>query len=362
MKAWLAKAIARIAESWFSILLALAPTPVFALGAVLIHFKTNIAYRLLQSEAAMRVLRYVRPCLLAASVLIIAIALFWLRKTKPHLGKKPFALLFLAPVALFVIYVSWAPTLLIVLAMGGLLFISQLPLMRDVTAAYRRKSRLFNFLLTMQGISLFLFLIFGIVLWVQVRDRAYRNAQWIEIREKGLYGEFDDIRMLAQSPRIEYALIRDPKMRFEKIESHRFGSGEDAYSVTYAMLSNGDPESVDPANWPLWYYCGSGGCYDKPPLLVNVDLCPNPKDCTDDFAWVIRRVRFRIQNSDTTPPYPPNLRLLSPAGDLALTEQQWQRNIRFAVKFTVYFQLAYFLFHALLAILNRLLKQPAGRS
>lgn len=361
MKSRLAKIIAGIAESWFSILFALMPAPVIALGAVLLHLKTDIAYRWLQTEPAMHALRYVRIGLFAVILLAIVITVTLLRKKKPHLRKKPFALYFLVPCAGFVIYVSWAPTLLISLFALGLMTLLQLPLMRDIAAAYKRKRGGFQFLLTLQGIALFLLLIFAIVLWVQVRDRAYRNAQWLEIKSKGLYAEFDDVADLARHPRIEVALIKDPEMRFHKVQSHRFGSGEDAYNVTYAMLGNNDSESSDPARWPLWYYCGGGGCYDKVPLLVNVDLCPDPKDCHADFAWILRRVRYRIQNSDTTPPYPPTLRLLSPAGDLALSEGEWRANIIFAARMILYMQIAYFFFHALLATLNRLLEKPAGR-
>jgi hypothetical protein len=362
VKSRLKEILAGIGESWFSIFLALAPAPAIFLGAVLIHFKTDIAYRWLQSESAAHVLRYVRSGLFLATVIGITITVLVLRKTKPALRKKVFVLYFLVPVAGFLIYVSWAPTMLICLFALAVLTLTQLPLLRDVISAYQRKRGGFKLLLTLQGTVLFLLLVFGIVLWVQVRDRAYRNAQWIEIKSKGLYGEFSDLRALAQNPHVEYALITDPALRFHKVESHRFGSGEDAYTVTYAMLSNDDAESLDPAQWPLWYYCGSGGCYDKTPLLVSVDLCPNPKDCGDDFAWVIRRVRFRIQNSDTTPPYPPTLRLLSPAGDLTLTDHEWRSNIQFTLRIFLYFQISYFIFHALLATVNRLLKKPAGRS
>ncbi len=310
----------------------------------------------------MRALRYVRPGLFLATLIGITIAVLVLRKTRPAWRRKAFALYFFVPIAAFLTYVSWAPTLLICLFAFALLTLFQLPLMRDVISAYQRKRGVFKLLLTLQGTALFLLLVFGIILWVEVRDRAYRNAQWLEIKSKGLYGEFSDLGALAQNPRIEYVLITDPALRFNNAQSHRFGSGEDAYTVTYAMLGNDDAESSDPARWPLWYYCGSGSCYDKTPLLVSVDLCPDPKDCSEDFAWVIRRVRFRIQNSDTTPPYPPTLRLLSPAGDLALSDHQRLSNIRFTVRIFLYFQMAYFIFHALLATVNRLLKKPVGRS
>lgn len=350
--------VSRCADSWFSVLFALMPAPLIALGAVLIHFKTDIAYRLLQSEAAIQGIRYFRIGLFAACVLAITAAVIILRKKKPELGRKPFTLFLLAPFAGLLTYLSWTPTLLISLVIAALLVLSQWPLLRDIVSAYQRRQGGFRFLLYFQAATATGLFIFGVMLWILVRDSAYNNAQWIEIKQKGIYGEFADLDELVENPRIEYALITDPALRFHNIQTHRFGSGEDAYTVTYAMLGNGAADSSDPAHWPLWYYCGSGSCYDKAPLLVNVDHCPDPKDCSEDFAWIIRRVRFRVQNSDTTPPYPPTLRLLSPASDLKLTESQWRGNIRFAANVLGVLQLCYFFLHTMLAALNRLLKKP----
>jgi hypothetical protein len=339
-----------------AVLFAMAPTAMFLAGAALMYWKTNLIYSNLPLAHELRHTHYAH--LFALGILTAATVIFVVAKWA---NKKYRALLVLIPVYVFALYSGIFTTTLMIIAAGVLLWVFVAGAFGGLLTDARLKSytnKFDRFVLHCMWISLMPALVFGFLLNVTANYWPRARLQWQEIRAKGLIADLKDVSRVTELPRIEQALLTQPlKINYQKTYKHR--SGDDAYHVTYALVTTGTRSDLKPAEWPIWYYCGATNCNIPKTQVVDIGRCYPIKECEYEFRR--HMTTFMKLHGKTVNDVPKGLVLLSKNKDLSKSEDDWYESAVFRTKGLLLFSAFYF-FLQLLTIPVRLRIRRAGEN
>lgn len=336
------------------ILMSLLVAPLLVGGAVVFYYKTAAIYSGYAQGIPWHGRLWVQGLMLGVAVVILTAMVFYFRKKQPRLGNQVLTLYILLPFIAWIIFKGWLTTALLLGLLGAALALTQYP----VFAALVLPQGAGDDLRTsasgwggMQALLLAGLVGAGLVLCDTARDWAAAEAKLREISAKGLYGEFSDLRILREKPHLEYAGLRVRGLRYTNERGKRISSGDDAYMVFYAQVSDENPASADLFTWPLWMDCESDHCQRSGSFVVAIDRCDDANGCAADFRRFLDAVAAEQRAGRTI--HPPGLRLMTVDAELSRSEGEWRTMVRLRIWVLAVLQLMYTLFHIRLFFLLR---------
>jgi len=144
----------------------------------------------------------------------------------------------------------------------------------------------FKKLATARNFSGLLLVAVSIFLWHTAYDWASKSVQQREIRAKGLYAELNSVRDLIDSDRTEYVRFTGPAPATHFATSQRFGSGDDSYWMTYALLAEEQLKKIYLPRWPVWVLCEDKACRTDEDTIFRVHRCRVEKECSPELLSV----------------------------------------------------------------------------
>lgn len=268
------------------------------------------------------------PAAIAALGIVLLINLMVRLKRKYPDGADDISAIFkygLIPFGGIFLFVNWISTLLITLAVV-IIAMSIKAMLRPLVTKAGKKTDSLAVTLIFVYLCALLIIFFAYVggLWITANKWGYTVRNVVDMRQNKILRDFDDLEALGGNNRVEYAKITNPDLALQMKQTKKFGMGESAYRLTYALLFDQKNPPTDPSTRRFWYFCDNGDCELKNPLYVTIDRC-NEGTCPEDFFKVLGYILEK--HPGERPRAHPSPMLLSPAPELGFTSEMWRDKI-----------------------------------
>ncbi|WP_041948331.1 hypothetical protein [Turneriella parva] len=329
----------------------------FFAGAALLHYySTAFLYAVITNEASAELAHRVRWTIFAVASGAFTLFVLWWRFFGRDRHNKVLNFLFLIPVIALLVFSNWGITILLYASLIVTLYLTQMPVL-EFSDRFRapggKWSKAYHQVSLWRAIALLLSLVAGFWFVHGTRQWAYRTEQLDEINRKGIIADLNSVQPLLDSSHPEYVRISGAGMRLQFVTRHTIGSGDDAYTLEYAALTDRELDYGAIQTWPLWVYLPSQYPKERFPMIFQVSRCIVGKSCKGGFVQMVDAAVKQHFPQAAAPRAPSQAQLrrgqelveLSPELELSYSRDEWWQKIQFRLYLLVTLQLVYSLSH-----------------
>lgn len=336
------------------ILLTLSAGAAVLLSVGLMYWLTFVVYSTeADFDAAKTLFRGRVVVFLVLSIMICCLAVY-LHLSGSTRIENPLWLMMLVPVAAALCFIKSIYFVFVVLLVVATWAIAQYRVILiedDYKEPVNSWGTTFKNMATARNISGLLLVAVSIFLWRTAYDWAFKSVQRHEIQAKGLYAEVSSVRQLVDAERAEYVRFMGKLPAAHFATSERFGSGDDSYWMTYALLAEQQLKEIYLPRWPVWVLCEDKACRTDENTIFRVHRCRVEKECSSELLkirlqWLLKyATQGLLQNPEAADNRTLVLLELTPERTLSYGDMVWRRRMYWGLMGLAVAQFLYTLFH-----------------